>query len=118
MACSSSRTQKFFVISDCPVTTVEIVPGGAKPGPGFAKDTAAVILPITPQHIFVASSRAIQWKRVGTPTSVDSTNLLTIRFAYKRVYAHENSSEIKALVDGEINQISYGRDAFVPATQN
>jgi len=107
---------KFFVISDCPVTTVEILPGGAKPGPGFAKDTTAIILPITPQHIFVASSPTIPWKRVGTPTSVDSTNLLTIRFAYKRVYAHVNSFEIKALVDGEINQITFGKDAFVPAT--
>lgn len=108
----------FFVISDCPVTTVEIVAGRALPGPGFAKDTTAVILPLTPRHIFVASSLTIPWKSVGTPTSVDSTNLLTVRFAHKRVYAHVNSPEIKALVDSEINQITFGKDAFVPASQN
>lgn len=110
--------RKFFVISDCPVTTVEIAPGQARPGPGFAKESCVVILPITPTHIFVASSPAISWKPVGTPTSVDSTNLLVVRFADKRVYAPVNSSEIKILVDRELNQITFGKDAFVPAGQN
>lgn len=105
---------KFFVISDCPVSTVEIAPGRALPGPGFAKETTAVFLPITPQHIFVASSPTIPWKRVGSPTAADSTNRLTIMFAFRRVYAHVNSPEVKAVVDTEINQITFGKDAFVP----
>jgi len=109
---------KFFVVSDCPVTTVEMLPGRVTPGSGFAKETTAVILPLTPQHLFVASPSAIPWKRVGTPISTDSTNLLIVRFANKTVYAHVNSVEIKNLVDTEINQITFGKDAFVPVSQN
>jgi len=106
---------KFFVLSDCPVTTVEIAGGHVTPGPGFGKENSAIILPLTPEHIFVASNSAIPWKPIGTPVAVDSTNLLTVRFAYKRVYSHVNSPGIKALVDSEINQITFGKDAFVPA---
>ncbi len=109
---------KFFVISDCPVTTVEIALGRANPGPGFGKESTTVLLPITPRHIFVASSPATRWKPVGTPVAIDSTNLLTIRFAHERVYSHLNSPAIKGLVDGEINQITFGKNAFVPANQN
>jgi hypothetical protein len=109
---------KFFVISDCPVTTVEIVGGRAKPGPGFGKEGTIVFLPIAPRHVFVASSVAARWKPVGPPIAVDSTNRLTIGFAYERVYAHVYSPGIKALVDAEINRITFGKSAFVPANQN
>ena len=109
---------KFFVISDCPVTTVEIAPGQARPGPGFAKENSAVVLPITPQTIFIASAAPVQWRRVGTATAVDSTNLLTVRFADKRVYAHIDSPEVQGLVDREMNLITFGKDAFVPGSQN
>ena len=109
---------KLFVISDCPVTTVEIVSGRASPGPGFGKESTTVFLPITPTHVFVASSPATRWKLVGPPVAVDSANLLTVRFGYERVYAHLNSPEVKALVDRELNQIEFGKHAFVPPNQN
>lgn len=108
----------FFVMSDCPVTTVEITGGRVAPGPGFARETTAVILPLTPEHVFVACSGSLPWHSVATPTAVDSTNLLTVRFANKSVYAHVHSPEVKNLVDGEINQITFGKDAFLPSSQN
>jgi len=108
---------KFFILSDCPVTTVEISGGHATPGPGFGKENSAILLPLTPEYLFLASHSAISWRAIGTPVAVDATNLLTVRFAYKRVYSHLNSPEIKALVDAEINQITFGKDAFVPADQ-
>jgi len=106
---------KFFVTSDCPVTTVELVDGQVRPGAGFGKEHTAIVLPVTPEYLFVAASPLIHWKSVGEPRLVDSVNLLTIGFAYKRVYAHMNSPQIKALVDGGINQIVFGRDAFLPS---
>ena len=109
---------KFFLISDCPVTTAEIVAGRANPGPGFGKERTIVFLPITPRYLFVASSPAARWKPVGPPIAVDSTNRLIVAFGYERVYAHVNSPGIKALVDADINRITFGRDAFVPVDQN
>jgi hypothetical protein len=109
---------KFFVFSDCPVTTVEIAPGQACPGPGFAKHNAVVILPITPQTVFVASSAPVRWNLVGSPAAVESTNRLTVGFAHRKVYAHVDSLEIRGLVDRELNQIEFGKDAFVPESQN
>jgi hypothetical protein len=108
---------KFFVISDCPVTTFEFVSGHAYAGPGFGKETTTVVMPMTPKHVFMASAATVCWKPVGPPEAVDSTNLLTVRFGLERVCAHVNSPEVKALVDGEINRVTFGRDAFVPASQ-
>jgi hypothetical protein len=109
---------KFFVLSDCPVTTVELAPGQQKPGVGFGHALAAIILPVTPQHAFVAAPALSQWKPVVSPRVVDSINRLTVWFARKKVYAHAKSAEIEALVNEEINQIVFGRDAFLPSSQN
>ena len=107
---------EFFVISDCPVTTFELVSGHYYPGPGFGKETTSVVLPMTPKHIFLASSPTARWKPVGPPEAVQATNLLTVRFGFERVCAHVNSAKVQALVDAEINRVTFGRDAFVPAS--
>jgi hypothetical protein len=109
---------KFFLTSDCPVTTVEIVDGRGNPGAGFGKEHTAIMFPVTPQHLFLAASAGSQCISLASPKHVDSTNLLTIRFAHTSVYSHVNSAEIKALVDSEINQIVFGQNAFLPASQN
>jgi hypothetical protein len=109
-------TGKYFVLSDCPVTTVELGPE-TKPGVGFGNALAAIILPVTPQHAFVASAQE-QWKAVVSPRVVDLINQLTVWFAHKKVFAHENSPQIKTLVDEQINKIVFGRDAFLPSNQN
>ena len=98
--------------------TVEFVDGQAKPGAGFGKERAAMILPVSPQHLFVAASPLSQWDSAPEPRDVDSINLLTVRFAHKRVYAPANSTEIKSLVDTEINTILFGRNAFLRPSQN
>lgn len=109
---------KFFVLSDCPVTTAEIVAGRANAGTGFGRESTTVVVPLTPKYVFFASPPAVHWKLVGPPVAVDSTNLLTIRFAYERVYSHLNSVELRALIDGEINRITFGKNAFVPSDRN
>jgi hypothetical protein len=109
---------KFFVMSDCPVSSVELVGGQVKPGVGFAKEHAAIILPLTPEHLFVAASPLFQWKAVPDPVGVDSINLLTIQFAHERVYAHLNSPDIKRLVDCQINEVVFGQNAFLPGSSN
>ena len=60
-----SPSEKYFLTSDCPVTTVELVDGQVKPGTGFAKEHTAIILAITPRALFVAASPTIQWKSEG-----------------------------------------------------
>jgi hypothetical protein len=107
---------EFFVISDCPVTTFEFVSGHYYAGPGFGKETTTVVLPMTPKYVFLASSPTGRWKPVGPPEAVHATNLLTVRFGLEKVCAYVNSGDVKALVDAEINRITFGRDAFVPAS--
>jgi Protein of unknown function (DUF4238) len=109
---------KFFLTSDCPVTTVEIVDGQGNPGTGFGKENTVIMFPVTPQHLFLAASPSNQCISLASPKHVDSTNLLTIRFAHTSVYSHVNSAEIKALVDAEINQVVFGQNAFLAASQD
>jgi hypothetical protein len=109
---------KFFLTSDCPVMTIEFVDGQEKPGAGFRKEHTAIMLPVSPQHLFVAASPLSQWRSVLESRHVDSVNLLTVRFAHKAVYAPANSIEIKALVDTEIDTILFGQNAFLPPSQN
>jgi hypothetical protein len=109
---------KFLLTSDCPVMTAEFVGGQANPGAGFGKERTAIMLPVSPQHLFVAASPLSRWESVPEPRHIDSINLLTVRFAHKRVYAPVNSSDVKRLVDTEINTILFGQNAFLPASQN
>jgi len=111
-------TEKFFVLSDCPVTTVELAPDQQKPGVGFGHALAAIILPLTPQHAFVAAPALAQWKPVVSPRVVDSINQLTVWFAHKRVFAQVTSPEIQSLVNEEINHLVFGQDGFLPSNQN
>jgi len=96
-----SPMERCFVLSDCPVTTVELAPNQQRPGVGFGHTLAAIFLPITPQYAFVAAPALSQWKPVVSPRVVDSINQLTVWFAHKRVFAHANLPQIKALVNGE-----------------
>lgn len=109
---------KFFITSDCPVTTVELADGQVKPGAGFGREYTAITLAVTPEHLFVACAQQLLWKSVGDSKLVDSVNLLTTQFAHKRVYSHVNSLEIKALVDSHINNVVFGVNAFLPASEN
>ena len=109
--------EKFFVMSDCPVSTVELINGQDNPGVGFGKEHAAITLPLTPEHVFVASSPLIQWKEVAEPVGVDVINRLTVQFAHQRVYANLNSPDIQALVDGHINRVVFGQNAFLQRGQ-
>ena len=106
---------KFFVTSDCPVLTAQLVDGEVRPGSGFAKEATNVLLPISPKYLFVASSPQQGWKPVIEPRGVDSVNRLTARFAHHNVYAPCDSSEIQWFVDEEINSVIFGENAFLPS---
>jgi hypothetical protein len=107
---------KSFLISDCPVMTTELQGSQVLPGAGFGKEDTAVLVPITPQKLFVASPHNRNWRTVAEPRAVDMVNLLAIRFAHRNVYANVNSPDIQALVDVEIDQIVFGKNAFLPSS--
>lgn len=109
---------KFLFTSDCPVLTAEFIDRQVKPGAGFGKEHSAILLPLTPQDLFVAASPRSRWIPVLEPRHVDAINRLTVQFAHKRVFASENSPGIKALVDAEINTVVFGHNAFLPPNQN
>lgn len=112
-------TGKFFIISDCPVATAEIVDGRVLPGVGFGKDNAAVFLPLTPKHLFIAgrAQHGRQWKAVAEPIGVDNLNRLSVQFGHRNVYANADFLDIKSFVDLEINTIVFGKNAFLSTTQ-
>ena len=111
-------TEKFFVTSDCPVVTAEMLKGQVDPGVGFGKERAAIFLALTPRHAFIAGPHFIEWKKEADPKFVDDLNLLTVRFAFKRVFAHVNMPSIKAFVDREIGKIVFLQNAFLPGNRN
>lgn len=104
----------YFLFSDCPVITVEIVNGQPHPGVGFGKENAIVVLPISPSHLFVASPPHLGWKSIATIPFIASVNQLIVHFAHRNVYSNINSEWIKHLVDVEIDTIVFGENAFVP----
>ena len=106
---------KNFLISDCPVMTAELQGNEVLPGAGFGKENTAVLVPITPQKLFVASPHNRDWRTVAEPRAVDMTNLLAIRFGHRNVYANVNSPDIQGLVDVEIDRIVFGQNAFLPS---
>lgn len=107
--------EKHFLMSDCPVSTAEVVHGSLNPGAGFGKEHTLIFVPVTPQHVFIATPAFIEGARIAEPQFVDSLNLLTVRFAHHRVFAHANTPSIKAFVDHEIDQIVFGKNAFLAA---
>jgi hypothetical protein len=102
----------FFVTSDCPVSTVEFVDGAVLPGVGFGEENAAIFLPLTSRHVFVAS--AVSWGEIADPKFVESLNCLTVQFAHRNVYASADSTSVQGMVDIGMNRVVFGQNAFVP----
>lgn len=107
-----------FVLGDCPVSTIEFVGNQTFPGAGFNNKNTAIMLPLTPRHLFVASPPQIQWESVMWSEHAASVNLLTVRFAKAVVLSNVNAPEMQTIVNAEIDGIRFGRDAFVPACHN
>lgn len=105
---------KSFLISDCPVVTVELRDGQVLPGAGFKKEKTAVLLPVTSRHCFVAGPANQGWFKVVTPAGVDNLNRVIVEFAHRNVYASANSVDTQLLVDTTINEIVFGENAFLP----
>jgi hypothetical protein len=106
-----------FVTSDCPAQTasIDLERRRLDPGNGFRHPNTAVMLPLSPRKLFYAGPQNMTWK---SPTlDVADTlafNRITVQFAHKAVYASENRPEIQSLVDRELNQVTYGNNAFIP----
>jgi hypothetical protein len=58
---------KSFLISDCPVMTAELYGSQVLPGAGVGKENTAVLVPISPQKLFVASPHDRNWRTVAEP---------------------------------------------------
>jgi hypothetical protein len=111
----SAPAGKCFLISDCPVMTAELQLNQVLPGAGFGKANTAVLVPMTPQKLFVASPHDRNWRVVAESRAVDMVNLLAVRFAHRNVYASLNSADIQSLMDLEIDQIVFVQNAFLQA---
>lgn len=109
---------KNFLLSDCPVTTVGINGHLVSTGPGFGGENTAVLLPVTPNVVFVASPHGSIWKSVAPQRAFESINHLIVQFGHRNVYANIKSNEVQELVDREIDQVEFGKTAFVPRSQN
>lgn len=106
-----------FVTSDCPVHTQNVNLAGKSftLGSGFSHPSTAVVLPLSPSRLFLAGPNEMRWKsNVLDENDVLAFNAGAVRFADRAVYALDQSDEIRGLVDREINQVVYGRNAFVP----
>lgn len=108
----SAPSGKYFATSDCPVVTVERKERSWELGAGFDKDNVIVFLPLTERKLFVAASASFGFKSTVPDVAADSFNLSTVRFAHRNVYAHQNSDDLKTLVNLEINKIEFGKNAF------
>jgi hypothetical protein len=109
----SAPSGKFFVTSDCPVVTVERKEHSWELGAGFEKDNVMVFLPLTPERIFIAASSSFGFKATLPDAAADALNAASVRFAQRNVYADQDSPDLKTRVDLEINQIVFGKNAFL-----
>lgn len=108
-----------LLFGDCPVSTVEILgTGRAIHGSGFNNENTAVMLPLNPQYLFIASPPRRNWPCVLGPQQVAEINLLTVRFAHEVVLSNMKTAQTQALVNVEINQFVFGRDGFIPSNRN
>jgi hypothetical protein len=107
-----SAVGKSFVTSDSPVSTVQQHGDMWSEGVGFGRENVIVFLPLTPEKVFAASSH-FRFKKGLGPGEVTKINRLTVRFAHKNVYADQISEDLRQLVDAEINQTVFGKNAFL-----
>jgi hypothetical protein len=103
-----------FLISDCPVVTYKVQDGTIFTGPGFGDEKTIVLLPVSPNHLFVASPRHGGWPKVFSPPDMQYVNRMIVQFAHRNVYANAESEEVQRLVDSEIDTTKFGENAFVP----
>jgi hypothetical protein len=103
-----------FLISDCPVVTYKVQDGRIFTGAGFGDEKTIILLPISPNHLFVASPRHGGWTTVFSASDMQYVNSMIVQFAHRNVYANAESEEVQRLVDKEIDTKKFGENAFVP----
>ena len=103
-----------FLISDCPVITYKVQDGRIFPGVGFGDQKTIVLLPVSPNHLFVASPRHGEWPMVFSASDMQYVNRMIVQFAHRNVYANAESEDVQRLVDKEIDTTKFGENAFVP----
>lgn len=103
-----------FLISDCPVVTYKVQGGKIFPGVGFGDQKTIVLLPVSPNHLFVASPRHGEWPMVFSTSDMQYVNRMIVQFAHRNVYANAESEEVQRLVDTEIDATKFGENAFMP----
>ena len=103
-----------FLISDCPVVTYKVHDGRILTGVGFGDEKTIVLLPVSPNRLFVASPRHGEWPTVFSASDMQYVNRMIVQFAHRNVYANAESEAVQRLVDTEIDAIKFGENAFVP----
>jgi hypothetical protein len=103
-----------FLISDCPVVTYKVQNGQILTGVGFGDKATIILLPVSPNHLFVASPRGGGWPTVFSASDMQYVNRMIVHFAHRNVYANAEFEEIQRLVDLEIDSTKFGENAFLP----
>jgi len=103
-----------FLISDCPVVTYKMQERRIFTGAGFGDENTIILLPVSPNHLFVASPRHGGWPTVFSASDMQYVNRMIAQFAHRNVYANAESEEVQRLVDTEIDAKQFGENAFVP----
>jgi hypothetical protein len=103
---------KAFLTSDSPVVTLALDGKRAELGFGFGRSNVAVLLPLTPSKLFLASPPDIHWQETLPEQDVDLMNTAIVRFAHKNVFSNETTPETRNLVDSEIDNVVFGKNAF------
>ncbi len=103
-----------FVTSDCPVFTAQIRNRQLFLGYGLDIPRVSVFLAIDPNHLFVATPPGSTCSALLSGGDVDLINLATVKYAHREVYADRESKGLQEIVNQNLNQIEFGKDAYVP----
>lgn len=104
-----------LITSDSPVSTVKLTGNQTVLlGQGFFNRTVAVLFPLSPTKLFIASPPDTSWLSSLNADQAGKINEITARFADRNIYARSKSLSVQQLVDTEINQIEFGVNAYVP----
>ena len=105
-----------FVTSDNPVFSVKLdESGGAYPGYGFAHEDVTIMLPLSPEYLFVASPPSLTWQKIMDEPSTRTINRITVACADRAVFAKRDVPGMQELVDADLNSIIYGQNAYTTA---
>jgi hypothetical protein len=102
-----------LISSDSPVITMRMLGNGSVAlGCGMGLRDVAIMFPLNPGKLFVASPSPFAWPDMIDAQQVSQINVALIQFADRNVYGRRKTPAIEKLVNEEIGKVIYGANAF------